>query len=96
MGRLEVVWSERAVRDLEAIERFIAADSAHQAERWVAKLIAAADAAAAAPLAARMVPELGRPELREVIVKRYRVVYRVGKKRIEVLTVFEGHRRPRL
>lgn len=89
----EVVWTERAVRDLEAVRRFIAEDSPAQADRWVAKLIAAAEAAGAAPLAARVVPELGRSEIREVFVKRYRIVYRVKKRGIEVLSVFEGHHR---
>ena len=34
------------------------------------------------------VPEKGR----EVIQRRYRVVYRIHEERIDVLTVFEGHR----
>jgi len=38
------------------------------------------------------VPELGRDDVREVLVQRYRVVYRVSTERLEVLT-FEGHRR---
>jgi plasmid stabilization system protein ParE len=39
-----------------------------------------------------MVPELGIPELREVFVRTYRVVYRIHEREVQVITVFEGHR----
>ncbi len=39
-----------------------------------------------------MVPELGRDDVREVFLRSYRIVYRVGEDTVDVLTVFEGHR----
>ena len=57
------------------------------------RLLEAAQKAAATPLAGRRVPELGRDDVREVFVRTYRIVYRTSRARIEVLTVFEGHRR---
>ncbi len=44
---------------------------------------------AARPLVAS---ELGRDEIREVLLRHYRIVYRVEPHGITVLTVFEGHR----
>lgn len=44
------------------------------------------------PHAGRQVPELGRDDIREVLVRGYRIVYRVGPNGIDILTVFEGHR----
>jgi hypothetical protein len=38
------------------------------------------------------VPKINREEIREVIIRSYRMVNRVTDKGIEVLTVFEGHR----
>jgi len=38
------------------------------------------------------VPELQKDEVREVFLRSYRLVYRVRKGAIDVLTVFEGHR----
>jgi len=38
-----------------------------------------------------VVPELRREDVREVIEGNYRIVYRVTKASVEVLTVFEGH-----
>ena len=44
------------------------------------------------PLAGRVVPERADQEVREVLVRNYRIVYRVHSDAIHVLTVFEGHR----
>ena len=48
--------------------------------------------AAKLPNAGRVTPEHSRPELREVLLRGYRIVYLVREDAIEVLTVFEGHR----
>ena len=44
------------------------------------------------PAFGRMVPERERPDLREVFVGSYRIVYRIRAESIDILTVFEGHR----
>jgi toxin ParE1/3/4 len=88
-----IVWTNRALADLEAIGDHIARDDAGAAERWVMSLVLAAQRAAATPLAGRRVPEVGRDDIREVLRRSCRIVYRVTREQLEVLTVFEGHRR---
>jgi plasmid stabilization system protein ParE len=44
------------------------------------------------PRAGRRVPELGRDDVREVVARRYRIVYQVSPGGIVVLVVFESHR----
>jgi plasmid stabilization system protein ParE len=44
----------------------------------------------------RMIPEIANPEIRELVFKKYRIIYRIKEKRIEILTVFEGHRLMRI
>jgi len=44
------------------------------------------------PLAGRVVPELRRDDVREVLVRSYRIVHQVRDDTVVVLTVFEGHR----
>jgi len=44
------------------------------------------------PYQGRIVPEFSVGEIREVFVKMYRIVYRISKDQIEILTVFEGHK----
>lgn len=87
-----VDWTERAVADLRSIDDYIAAHDPRAAERWVGKLIAKAEAAGRLPMAGRVVPEKLRPDIREVFLRSYRIVYRVREGSILVLTVFEGHR----
>ena len=87
-----IEWTERALADLRAIDDYIAADNPVAAERWVARLIARAEAAARLPMAGRVVPEKRRVDVREVFLRTYRIVYRVREGSILLLTVFEGHR----
>ena len=88
-----LVWTDRALFDLEEIDAYIAADDPIAAERWVESLLAAAQRAGELPMSGRLVPELGREDVREIIKRNYRIVYRIFADRVQVLTVFEGHRR---
>jgi toxin ParE1/3/4 len=90
--RHPIVWTERALSDLDAIADFIADENRGAAERWAAKLIAVAGTLATTPLAGRRVPEFSRDDLREILVRSYRIVYRVTATRCEILTIFEGRR----
>jgi len=90
---LDIHWSDRAKGDLAAIGEYIAADNPVAAMRWVDRLIADVERAAEMPLAGRLVPEYAdRGDIREVLRRTYRIVYRVRDEAIEVLTIFEGHR----
>jgi plasmid stabilization system protein ParE len=67
---------------------------------WVRRLIDTAERIALFPSSGRVVPEVDRPDIREVILENYRIVYLVGATRIAILTVFRrppaaGRRRPR-
>ena len=86
-----MVWTARALRDLTRIDEYIAADDPEAADRWVDKLIAAAERAGRVPKSGRIVPERAQGDLREILVRAYRIVYRVRDARIEIVTVFEGH-----
>ena len=83
----------RSLADLEAIGDVIGRDNPEAAEAWVLRLISVAERAGEMPLSGRRVPEIGREDVRELLVRSYRVVYRVQSDRVQVLTVFEGHRR---
>ena len=89
---MRVRWLPRATADLEAIASYIGADDPAAARRWVGKRRRRVQAMAATPFAGRAVPELDDPNLREVLVGTYRIVYRVRDGVIRVLTVFESHR----
>ena len=88
-------WSPEALADLEDICAYIARDNLQAAEAWIDRLISKADKVSAHPRAGRVVPEIEDPDIREVFLKSYRIIYRVEPQRIVVLTVLEGHRRLR-
>lgn len=85
-------WSARAQNDLVEIASFIARDDRKAARAWIERLRERARLAASSPLAGRVVPERNDAKIREVLVRSYRIIYRVEAKEIVVLTVLEGHR----
>ena len=89
---MKLLWTARAQRDLLAIGRYIARDNPRAARTWVESLRVRAREAAKMPQAGRLVPERANEEVREVFLRNYRIVYRIHKNAIHVLTVFEGHR----
>lgn len=94
---MNITWSQEAGENLADTEEFIARDSPERAARFVDAIIDHAEAILADnPRSGRTVPEIGNPDIRELIYRGYRVVYRLNDDRIDILTVFEGHRLLRL
>lgn len=74
MARL--IWSDKAVDDLENIYDFIAVDSPFYAKVQVEKVIAAAERLCSFPESGRGLPELPHLPHQELISCSYRLVYR--------------------
>jgi plasmid stabilization system protein ParE len=85
-------WSPRSVDDLEAIHDFIARDSSRYADLVSRRIVAATERLLQFPEIGRIVPEVGEPRLRELIVRPFRIVYRVRVDLVEIVTVFRGSR----
>ncbi len=84
-------WTTRAELELQQIADHIADDDQVAAFTWVQRLVKRADAVSRMKLSGRVVPELGRDDIREVFVGAYRIMHRVLGDGVEVLTVIEGH-----
>jgi plasmid stabilization system protein ParE len=84
---VKVVWSLLAVQRAGEAAAYIARDSPAAARRWVAAVFDAAAGLRTHPRRGRSVPEVGRPEIRELFVGSHRLVYRVDTDRIAILTV---------
>ena len=85
-------WSVGAEDDLSQIYEFIARDSLRYAEVVVRALLDAPARLREYPLSGRVVPELQRDDVREVIWETYRVVYQVAPEKVTILTVFRATR----
>jgi plasmid stabilization system protein ParE len=89
---MKVAWTEHACSRLVEIETFIARDDPAAASRFVDRLVARGEALATSPDRGRKLREMPNAGLRELLVGKYRIVYRVTANTLEILTVFEGHR----
>ena len=93
----EIRWSLAAERDLREIEDFIARDAPLRAVAFINRLVEAVDNLDTAPLLGRIVPEFQREDLRELIFRAYRVVYRLeGSGQVTILRVVHGARELRV
>jgi len=89
---VKVVWTQEALDRLFDIEDFISQDSPKRAARFVNYLIQRGEGVSKNPRIGRIVPEISNPNIREVIAKKYRIIYKIQENKIEILTVFEGHK----
>jgi len=87
-----VVWSPRALDDVESIASYISRDSTAHASAVVAKIIRATRILRRFPFAGRMVPEFEDETLRERFVYSYRIIYRVQAQTVTVAAVIHGKR----
>jgi addiction module RelE/StbE family toxin len=85
----QVVWSERAVADLEQIGSYIAKDSVRYAGMVVGKLFSRTEILKTNPYLGRMVPEFSNAAIRELIEGSYRIVYQVNSAQdaVQIITV---------
>src|SRR6184192_3558874 len=72
-----VVWSRRAVQDLEAIAEYIAQDSPAYATGVVRTIINQTKVLSRFPRFGRKVPEFDDENIRELLAYSYRVIYRI-------------------
>jgi addiction module RelE/StbE family toxin len=88
----KVLWTENAIEDLLAIKEYIFEDSPDRAESWIRELFNSGESLVNLPTRGRIVLEFKQKNLRELLIGNYRLVYRINKTTIEIITVFEGHR----
>lgn len=89
---MEVVWTRRAFQRLLEIEAFIAKDNPKAARSHTDRLLSEADKLSEFPTMGRLLPEIPGSDLRELVVRHYRMVYRVHEETVQILTVFESHK----
>lgn len=90
-----VLWSDVAEKDLERIIRYIAAGNPETARQILMKLKTKADSLFVFPEKGRVVPELleqGLSQYHELIVSPWRIIYRIGRNEVFVLSVLDSRR----
>jgi plasmid stabilization system protein ParE len=87
-------WSQRARADLKAIHAHIARDSPRNATTVAREFLQRAEEIPSTPRAARVVPELGDPTIREIPVHSWRLIYQLRDEHVFVLTLVHKRRVP--
>jgi len=87
---MKIIWSPLAIDRTTEIAEYIARDNPSAAMIWVETLFDKVEILKSSPKSGRVVPESNRDDIRELIYGNYRIIYRVDKKILSVLTVRHG------
>jgi toxin ParE1/3/4 len=91
---MKVRWSDRALRTLADLHARIAVDSEERANQTVDRLLRRGDQLASFPELGRMVAHYNRPDVRELVERPYRIIYRVRRNEVEIIDVFHSAQQP--
>src|SRR5882762_3947057 len=90
----KLIWSPASRDDLRDIVTFISRDSHERAETFAYRIITETDTLQMFPEIGRVVPEYSIPTIREIMIRSYRIVYRVDHDRmvVEIARVWHAAR----
>ncbi|MBI9107238.1 MAG: type II toxin-antitoxin system RelE/ParE family toxin [Spirochaetales bacterium] len=95
MSKLKVIWTKPALNDLDDIISYIATDSVNTAIKQYERIKETSKDIGDFPKQGRIIPELQNENLtkfREIIVKPWRMMYRIEDNRILILAILDGRR----
>ncbi|OXS57371.1 hypothetical protein B1A99_17970 [Cohnella sp. CIP 111063] len=87
-----VIWTVTAYKDLQNIVEFISEDSTYYALSFYEDIMNKARTLIDFPHRGRIVPEMDDPNLREVFVHRYRLIYQIQNGSVIIKTIIHGAR----
>jgi plasmid stabilization system protein ParE len=87
---MKIIWSPLALDGASEIVEHIALDKPSAADKWISTLFSKVEKLASSPKIGRVVPEIGDPQFREMIYGNYRIIYRIEKKQLSILTIRHG------
>ena len=87
---MKILWSPLSIDRATEIAEYIAQDDPGAATRWVENLFKKVQTLKSSPKSGRVVPETNRGDIRELVYGNYRIIYRIEKTRISVLTIRHG------
>ena len=87
-----VEWTDPAKQDLKSIHDYISRDSRLYAKKVSFEIIEKTEKLNIFPEIGRIVPEIGDPKIRELIIYSYRLIYEIYTDKIEILALIHGKR----
>ena len=86
MEQVKIILAESAYADLEDIENYISEDSPLMARRFINKIFDRIDQLYKYPLSGKFVPEIQNRSIRELLLNKYRIIYRIVDKKTLLLS----------
>ena len=87
---MRVHWTQNAIDALVNIYEHIALNSGIYAKQMVDRITSRSEQIAAHPFSGRKVRQYDAEDIREIIEKPYRIIYRIKPDQIDVLAVVHG------
>ena len=88
----KVIWTKQGYSTLDEAVGYVAKDSLTAAQHLLESALDSAESLSAFSERGRIVPELQQPNVRELLVERYRLIYEVFDTKVEVLAFIHGAR----
>ena len=87
---MKIVWSPLVIDRATEIMKYISLDNPTAAQNWINEVFKKIKLLKSSPESGRIVPEIERKEIREILYGNYRIIYRLEVQRISVLTIKHG------
>ncbi len=84
---MKILWQPLALQRVNETIDFIARDRPLAAEKWAAGIFDLVERLQQSPKRGRVVPEVGREQVRELLYRNHRIIYRLDPDSVSVLTV---------
>ena len=89
---VDIRWSIGALEDIESISSYISHDYPEKASEIVKGIIEKIEQLKQFPKLGRKFPDRNDERIREIIFKKYRIVYEIREEIIEILVIAHGSR----
>ena len=87
---MKIFWSPLAIDRASEIAGYITQDKPSAAAKWIDTVFSKVEQLKSTPEIGRLVPEIRNNQFRELIYGNYRIIYRIEKKQISILTIRHG------
>ncbi|MGD9159890.1 MAG: type II toxin-antitoxin system RelE/ParE family toxin [Desulfobacteraceae bacterium] len=87
---MKIIWSPLAIDRASEIVDYISQDKPSAAEKWIDTAFSKVEQLKSSLEIGRIVPEIKNGQFREIIYGNYRIIYRIEKKQISILTIRHG------